>query len=173
MSLHVTNCSARTLIRTTLAAVVLAAALGGSATALASTPTTYKGGGKGAFKDTVTIKVASSKVVSYDVSIETLCGTVNLGGNQTVVWPVTPNAGEAPLKVSPSGSFAGHQHESTTIPAIDHVTSEPAPGTYSFSISGKLNRAKGKIEGRVSLKIETTAGYFCTASNSPFVANKK
>jgi hypothetical protein len=173
MFLHGSKRSAPGFIRTTLTTVVVAATLGGGATALASTLATYRGGGKGALKDTVTIKVSSSKVVSYRLNIETLCGEVDVGGNQTVVWPVTPNAGEPPLKVSRSGAFAGHQHQSTTIPAISHVTSEPAPGTYSFSISGKLNRAKNEIEGRLSLHIETSAGYFCTASNSPFIAKTK
>ena len=167
------SAQARGLSGTTLSAVVLAVTLAGGAAAFAVTVGTYKGGGKGALKDTVTIKASSGKVVSYDVSVETLCGKVNVGGDQTVVWPVTPNAGEPPLKVSRSGAFTGHQHQTTTIPAIYHVTSEPAPGTYSFSISGKLNRAKNKIEGRLSLHIETSSGYFCTASNSPFVAKKK
>ena len=173
MSLRGTKCLARGFIGTTLSAVVLVATLAGGTAAFASTVGTYKGGGKGALKDTVTIKASSNKVVSYDVSIETLCGKVNVGGDQTVVWPVTPNAGEPPLKVSRSGAFAGHQRQTTTIPAIYHVTSEPAPGTYSFSISGKLNRAKTKIEGRLSLHIETSSGYFCTASSSPFVASRK
>ena len=157
------------------AALVLVAALGGATTALASSSSlaTYKGGGKDPLKDTVTIKASSSKVTSYKLTIETLCGKVNVGANQSVVWPVTPNAGEAPLKVKSNGSFSGKQHESTTIPAIFHVTTEPAPGTYSFSISGKFNRSKRKIEGHLSLKIETSTGYFCSAANSPFTAKKK
>jgi hypothetical protein len=143
-----------------------------AAPAVASTDT-YKGGGKSAFKDTITLRASLNKVLSYDVNIETLCGEVNVGGNQTVVWPVTPNAGEAPLTIRSNGSFSGKQHQSTTIPAIHNVTAEPAPGTYSFSISGKLNRAKSRIEGHVSLKIETSTGYFCTVSNSPFTAKKQ
>jgi len=173
MSMRSTERSARASIGVAAATIMLAATLAGGATAFASTLATYKGAGKGALKDTVTIRASSSKVVSYNVSIETLCGKVNVGANQTVVWPVTPNAGEAPLKISHNGTFAGKQHQSTTIPPIFHVTSEPAPGTYSFAISGKLNRSKHKIEGHVSLHIETSTGYFCTASNSPFVAKKK
>ena len=173
MSLRGSKRLARGSIGSTLSTVVLAATLAGGATAFASTVHTYKGGGRGGLKDNVTIKVSSGKVLSYDLSIETLCGKVNLGGNRTVVWPVTPNAGEPPLKVGRKGAFAGRQHETTTIPAIYHVTSQPSPGTYSFSISGKLNRAKHKIEGRLSLQIETSSGYFCSARNSPFVAKKK
>jgi len=173
MSMRSTERSARASIGVAAATIMLAATLAAGATAFASTLATYKGGGKGALKDTVTIRASSSKVVSYNLSIETLCGKVNVGANQTVVWPVTPNAGEAPLKVSRNGTFAGKQHQSTTIPPIFHLTSEPAPGTYSFSISGRLNTAKNKIEGRLSLHIETSTGYFCTASNSPFVAKKK
>jgi len=133
---------------------------------------TYKGGGKDPLKSTITIKATSGKIVSYDVSIETLCGKVNLGGKQTAVWPVTPNAGEAPLKVK-NGAFSGKQHQSTTIPAIPGVTTEPEPGTYSFSISGKFNKGATKVEGHVSLYIETTGGYFCTATRNVFVATRK
>lgn len=158
------------VVAAVLASVVT---LGSAATALASTAATYKGGGKGVLKDKVTIRESAGKIVSYNLSIETLCGVVNVGGRQTVIWPVTPNTGEAPLKVKSNGTFSGKQHESTTIPAIYHVTTAPAPGTYSFSISGKFNRAKSKIEGHLNLHIETSTGYFCTATNSPFVAEKK
>jgi hypothetical protein len=164
--------SARHSIGSAAATIAIIATLAVATPALASTGT-YKGGGKGAFKDTITLRASSSKVLSYAVNVETLCGKVNEGGNQTVVWPVTPNAGEAPLTIRTNGSFSGRQHESTTIPAIHNVTTEPAPGTYTFSISGKLNRAKGKIEGHVSLDIETSTGYFCTVSNSPFTAKKQ
>jgi hypothetical protein len=165
--------SATGSIRVAAAVLALLAALAGAATALASSVTTYKGAGKGAFKDTVTIKASPGKVVSYKLSVETLCGKVGVGGNRTVVWPVTPNAGEAPLKVRSNGAFSGKQHESTTIPAISNVTTEAAPGTYTFSISGRFNRARSKIEGHVSLDIETSTGYFCTAANSAFTAKKK
>lgn len=165
--------SVRSAVRMAAATLALLAALAGAATALASSVTTYKGAGKGALKDTVTIKASSAKVVSYKLSVETLCGKVNLGGNRTVVWPVTPNAGEAPLKIRSSGAFSGKQHETTTIPAISGVTTEAAPGTYTFSISGRFNRARSKIEGHLSLQIETNTGYFCTATNSPFTAKKK
>jgi hypothetical protein len=69
--------------------------------------------------------------------------------------------------------FSGKQHRSTTIPAIYHVTTEPAPGTYSFAMSGTLDHAKNKITGHVSLRIETSTGYFCTATNSPLIATKR
>ena len=165
--------SAAASIRVAAATFALFAALAGAATALASSLATYRGAGKGALKDSVTIKASSGKVVFYKLSVETLCGKVNLGGNRTVLWPVTPNAGEAPLKIKSNGAFSGKQHESTTIPAISNVTTEAAPGTYTFSISGRFNRARTKIEGRLSLHIETSTGYFCTASNSPFTARKK
>lgn len=155
-----------------VAALTVVVTLGGTTPALASGVGIYKGGGKGALRDTVTIKTSSNRVVSYHVSVETLCGKVSVGASQTVVWPVTPTAGEAPLKIRSNGTFSGEQHQSTTIPAIYHVTSEPAPGTYSFSVFGKLNKAKSRIQGHVSLRIETSTGYFCTVSNSPFVAKK-
>jgi hypothetical protein len=165
--------SATGSIRVAAATLALLAALAGATTALASSVATYKGAGKGALKDTVTIKASSSKVVSYKLSVETLCGKVNLGGDRTVVWPVTPNAGEAPLKVKGNGAFSGKQHESTTIPPISGVTTEAAPGTYTFSITGRFNSSRSKVEGHVSLQIETSTGYFCTATNSPFTAKKK
>ncbi len=165
--------SATGSIRVAAATLALLAALAGATTALASSVTTYKGAGKGALKDTVTIKASSGKIISYKLNVETLCGKMNLGGNRTVVWPVTPNAGEAPLKIKSSGAFSGKQHESTTIPAISGVTTEAAPGTYTFSIFGRFNGAKSKIEGHLSLQIETSTGYFCTATNSPFTAKKK
>jgi len=158
-----------------IAAAMLAlfATLAGAATAVASPVATYEGAGKGPLRDTVTIKVSSSKVVSYKLSIETLCGKVNMGGNRTVVWPVTPNAGEAPLKIGRKGAFSGKQHASTTIPAISDVTTEAAPGTYTFSISGRFNRARSKVEGHLSLHIQTTTGYFCTVTGSPFTARRR
>jgi len=165
--------SATGSIRVLAATLALLAALTGAATALASSIATYKGAGKGALKDTVTIKASPSKVVSYKLSVETLCGKVNAGGDRTVLWPVTPNAGEAPLRIKSNGAFSGKQHESTTIPAISGVTTEAAPGTYTFSISGRFNRARSKVEGHLSLQIETSTGYFCTATNSPFTAKKK
>ncbi len=160
-------------IRVTAAMFVLVMTLAGGATAIASSVVTYRGAGKGALKDTVMIKASLSKVLSYKLSIETLCGKVNAGGNRTVLWPVTPNVGEAPLKIRGNGAFSGKQHESTTIPAITDVTSEAAPGSYTFAISGRFNRARSKIEGHLSLHIETSTGYFCTATNSPFTAKRK
>ena len=133
--------------------------------------------GRGALKDKVTLKALAGKIVSYNLGIETLCGKIDAHGKgearQTVIWPVTPNAGEAPLTIDGRGAFNGKQHESTTIGAIDHVTSAPSPGSYSFSITGRFNRSRTRIEGRLSLKIETSAGFFCTASDSPFVATKR
>ncbi len=152
--------------------LALLAALAGAGTALASSLATYKGAGGGVLKDTVTIKASPAEVVSYRLSIETLCGKVNAGGNRTVLWPVTPNAGEAPLRIRRDGAFSGKQRESTTIPAITGVSTEAAPGTYAFSISGRFNRARSRIEGRLSLRIETSTGYFCTATNSPFTARR-
>ncbi len=160
-------------IRVAAAMLALLATLASAATALASSVATYKGAGKGPLKATVTIKASSSKIVSYKLSIETLCGKVNVGGNRTVVWPVTPNAGEAPLRIKSNGAFSGKQHESTTIPAISNVTTEAAPGTYTFSISGRFNRARSKVEGHLSLHIQTTTGYFCTVTGSPFTARRK
>jgi hypothetical protein len=160
-------------IRLAAAAIAFFAMIGATGTAVASPVTTYTGGGTGALKDTVKLRVSSSKVVSYAVNVETLCGQVNLDGNQTAVWPVTPLAGEAPLKLGRNRNFSGRQRQTTTISAIHNLTTEPAPGTYSFSISGRLNRARSKIEGHLSLQIETTTGYFCTATSSPFTAKSK
>jgi len=164
--------SATGSIRVAAAVLALLATLAGAATALASSVATYRGAGKGALKDTVTIKASASKVVSYALEIETLCGKLNVGANRTVVWPVTPNAGEPPLKIKGNGAFSGKQHESTTIPPISNVTTQAAPGSYSFSISGKFNPARSRIEGHLSLHIQTSTGYFCSATSSPFTAKK-
>jgi hypothetical protein len=164
-------------VRAALVTVALFATLGGVPQALASESASYRGGGRGALKDKVTLKALAGKIVSYDLGIETLCGKIDAHGKgearQTVIWPVTPNAGEAPLTIDGRGAFNGKQHESTTIGAIDHVTTAPSPGSYSFSITGRFNRSRTKIEGRLSLKIETSAGFFCTASDSPFVATRR
>jgi hypothetical protein len=155
-----------------VAGIVLMVTLAVAASASAATGSTYKGGGKATLKDAVTMVASAKGVVSYNLSIETLCGKVGAGATQSVVWPVTPNAGEAPLKIKRSGSFAGRQHESTMVPAIAGVTTEPAPGTYTVLISGRFNKARTRVEGHLSLKIETSTGYLCSVSNSPYVARK-
>jgi hypothetical protein len=166
----------RTVIHVAAMAVAFAT-LGAAPSAIASSVSSYKGGGKSAFKDTITIKRSGEHVVFYDANVETLCGLVNAEGEgdarQTVVWPVTPNKGEAALKLATNGTFAGKQHTSTTIPAIHGLTTTSAPGTYTFSITGRFNAAKSKVEGHLSLKIETSTGYFCTVTKSPFTAKEK
>ena len=147
--------------------IMLIVTFSAAATASAAAGSTYKGGGKAALKDAVTLVASAKQVVSYNLSIETLCGKVGVGATQTVVWPVTPNAGEAPLKVKRSGSFAGRQHESTTVPAIAGVTTEPAPGTYTLLISGRFNKTRTRVEGHLSLKIETSTGLLLLGQQQP------
>jgi hypothetical protein len=163
-------------VRAALAAVALSATLAGAAQALAPESGSYKGGGAGALKDKVTLRALAGKIVFYDLRIETFCGKIDAQGEgdtrRTVIWPLTPSAGEAPLTIDGNGVFDGKQHELTMIGAIDHVTSAPSQGSYSFSISGRLNRPGTKIYGRLSLKIETSAGFFCTAPDSRFVATR-
>lgn len=120
-------------------------------------------------KNAVTLEVSpgGTTVPMYSFSIDTLCGKDNVGGRETYVWPFN-SVGSPALVVRTSGAFTSTQRGQFMVPPIPTLTTRREPGSYRFSVSGVFKNGGAVISGHLSLEIQTTNGYFCTDTNSPF-----
>lgn len=171
---QVTSRSARTITAALAAATI--AGLTAALAAAAAHPwsgATYQGHGTGVWtQNTIRLTVAPSgtSIPTYTFEIDSLCGTVDGPAGRTAIWPFT-NQGSPAIRVAANGRFASTQNAHLTVPRIPGVTSGPAPGAYHFVVSGAF-RANGTFSGRLTLRITTTTGYFCSDTNSPFAGRR-